>query len=169
MKTVYSTLRRFHSLTIREYRYGSVRADFEMRIAGSIEAQDLIAKTERLGTEVTASLVLETKGIPPRPAAWELGPTTNDYFHILRRQHSGYSHGADLETAALLMVLAYTQMKHWAFFTGCLLILSDTVDVSVRQQNNRTTNVVVCVRRGHFLSLLCIIMQNCTAFTKEKL
>lgn len=90
-----------------DWRAGSVRADFEMRIAGSIKAQDLMAKTERLSTAVTASLVLETTGIPPRPATWELGHTGNDYFHILRWQHSGYSHGADLEAAAWLMALTY--------------------------------------------------------------
>lgn len=92
-----------------------------MRIADSIKAGDLLAKTKRLSTNVTASLVLETAGIPPRPATWELGPNRNDYFHMW--QHSGYCHGADLETAALLMV----------FFTACLLILSNTDDASVRQ------------------------------------
>lgn len=51
----------------------------------------------------------------PRPRHWFWrqqvslrGPETrNDYFHILRWQRSGYSHGADLEAAAVLMVLAY--------------------------------------------------------------
>lgn len=105
-----------------------------MTIADRIKAQDLIAKTERLGTAVKASLVLETTGILLRPATWELGPSRNDYFHILCWQRSGHSHGADLETAALRMVLAYMQMKYWAFFTGCLLILSNTVDASGRQQ-----------------------------------
>lgn len=62
------------------WRAGSVTADFEMRIADSIEAQDLIAKTERLGTNLAASLILETTGIPPRPATWELGPTRNSPF-----------------------------------------------------------------------------------------
>ncbi|XP_029284042.1 adhesion G protein-coupled receptor F5 [Cottoperca gobio] len=63
MRTVYSTLPGFNTLTIIKYRVGSVIADFELNFVQSINQQDLIKRSENLSSSLSASLSLETTGV----------------------------------------------------------------------------------------------------------
>nr|XP_046268739.1 adhesion G-protein coupled receptor F1 [Scatophagus argus]XP_046268740.1 adhesion G-protein coupled receptor F1 [Scatophagus argus] len=63
LKMAYSTLRGFDILKIKQYRVGSIIADFEMIIAYSINPQDLINKSELLSKNLSASFILETVGV----------------------------------------------------------------------------------------------------------
>lgn len=63
MKTKYSTIRGFDTLTITEYRLGSVIADFEMNFADRVSSVDLISITRNLSTVLPARLNLETAGV----------------------------------------------------------------------------------------------------------
>ncbi|KAM6917385.1 adhesion G-protein coupled receptor F3 [Lycodopsis pacificus] len=63
MKTVFSTLAGFDTLTITEYGFGSVIAYFEMTVASKIMQQQLIDKSTHLSSTLSASVRLETTGV----------------------------------------------------------------------------------------------------------
>ncbi|XP_077945845.1 adhesion G-protein coupled receptor F3 isoform X2 [Gasterosteus aculeatus] len=63
MKAVYSTMAGFDTLTISKYRVGSVIADFEMTFANQIKQQYLINGSKSLGSNLSASVYLETTGV----------------------------------------------------------------------------------------------------------
>ncbi|XP_034530679.1 adhesion G-protein coupled receptor F3 isoform X2 [Notolabrus celidotus] len=63
MKTVYSTIKGFDSLTITKYRVGSVIADFEITYALKVEPQDLIEKSQNMSSTLESSCALETTGV----------------------------------------------------------------------------------------------------------
>ncbi|XP_073339213.1 adhesion G-protein coupled receptor F3 [Pagrus major] len=62
MKTVYSTIRGFDSLTIINYRVGSIIATFEMTIAYHLKPQDLVDKSTELTKNLSGILTMETAG-----------------------------------------------------------------------------------------------------------
>ncbi|XP_059208520.1 adhesion G protein-coupled receptor F4 [Centropristis striata] len=63
MKTVYSTLTGFDTLTIKKYSAGSIIADFEMTMAYKLSSGDFEEKTLLLARNVSGSLHLETSGV----------------------------------------------------------------------------------------------------------
>ncbi|KAM4723426.1 adhesion G-protein coupled receptor F2 [Anableps anableps] len=63
MKTEYSKIRGFDSLTITKYSVGSIIVDFAMKIIFAIESQDLFQISRSLTSALNGSLILETKGV----------------------------------------------------------------------------------------------------------
>uniref|UniRef100_UPI003AACA0DB adhesion G protein-coupled receptor F5 n=1 Tax=Centroberyx gerrardi TaxID=166262 RepID=UPI003AACA0DB len=63
MKTVYSTLTGFVSLTIMEFRTGSIIADFEMTIDDKVSANDLVQRSQTLSQKLNSTYSLETAGL----------------------------------------------------------------------------------------------------------
>ncbi|XP_068577785.1 adhesion G-protein coupled receptor F3 [Cebidichthys violaceus] len=63
MKTVYSTLAGFDTLTISKYRVGSVIVDFEIIFAYKVKQQDLFERSKNLSRTLSTSVGLETTGV----------------------------------------------------------------------------------------------------------
>ncbi|XP_034004930.1 adhesion G-protein coupled receptor F3 isoform X2 [Trematomus bernacchii] len=63
MKKVYSTLPGFDTLSITRYRVGSVIVEFALTVAQKIGQQDLLDKSDKLTSNVNASLDLESSGV----------------------------------------------------------------------------------------------------------
>ncbi|XP_033933943.1 adhesion G protein-coupled receptor F4 [Pseudochaenichthys georgianus] len=63
MKTVYSTLPGFDTLSITRYRVGSVIVEFALTVAQKIGQKDLVDKSDQLTRNVNASLDLESSGV----------------------------------------------------------------------------------------------------------
>lgn len=57
--------------SVPSFRLGNIVADLKMRIDGSIQAQDMVDKTERLCVNTSVSLTLETAG-KEQNVSWHL-------------------------------------------------------------------------------------------------